>query len=141
MLTRKDSNRLQYALPPLWHCANVLHTSGDCTGGETHKKLDKPEVMTCSATPSPGMSAANREPPSTETREGVGDGGGAVRLRRGGCSWKGPKRNAGVPLQAFGISFISWCMWEGPRGVKVGAGPARKGGGVYQPGRAAASAR
>ena len=54
---------------------------------EPHKKLERPEVMTCSATPSPGMSAANREPPSSETRDGMGGGGGgAVRLLRGGCS-------------------------------------------------------
>ena len=74
---------------------------------DAHRKLESPEVMTCSATPSPGISVAKREPPASVTRDGSAgcSGGCAVRLRRGGCSWNGPKSGADVPLAQV-ITFV-----------------------------------
>ena len=74
--------------------------------GNAHRKLERPDVTTCSRAPSPGMSVAKREPPASVTRDGRGGAGGcAARLRRGGCSWNGPNRGADVPLAQVVTSF------------------------------------
>lgn len=70
----------------------------------THKKLPRPDVKTCSTTPSPGISAANRPLRTTARPDCVGCcccsgcGRGAACRRGSAGSLSGPAVNDGMLL-------------------------------------------